>query len=383
MTGTVHRWTGRETKQLREALRMTQRLFAEHLGVSDRAVAKWESGGADYVPRPETQALLDTALARTTSEERERFHSRGTPEGAPLGRLRTSETGIFHVDSHKFMPVFVGHYLAERLMKRIGLEAAAGMLDTGFAPVDHPDADRCSLYVHPCGVALFHVVQTRRPDTISDLAAWRYRTYLTDPSWAAQKLMELLDTNGTAGLRPEYVFSAYWLHDHPWDEPRYETALQLIATPSPLVDRSNPDTVKALGPNAEEALLSSGFVHPEVASIGVHGIAAGFVGWSGISYHPFAPERALTVEDLVEAEALAQLMWCYSAHIQRSVENGRDPNVPETYGWRFLRAAHSRLTSARPLETAQHRLMREAIVKTSGLTDILPAAQAALREDRR
>ncbi len=362
---------------------MTQRLFAEHLGVSDRAVAKWESGGTDYVPRPETQALLDTALARATDEERERFHGRAAPSRVRLGRVSTSGVGELHVDSHKFMPVFIGHYLAERLMKRIGLETAAGVLHAGLAPVDHPDADRCSLYVHPCGVVLFHVVQSRRPDTISDLAEWRYRTYVTDPSWAAQKLTELLDTNGTAGLRPEYVFSAYWLHEHPWDEPQYETALQLIATPSPLVDRSNPGNVKSLGPDAEEALLSSGFVHPEVARIGVHGIAAGFVGWSGISYHPLAPERALTVEELVEAEVLAQLVWCYAAHIQQSVENGRDPDVPERYGWRFLRAAHSRLTSARPLETAQHRLMREAIVKTSGLTEILPAAQAALREDRR
>lgn len=383
MTGTVHRWTGRETKQLREALRMTQRQFAEHLGVSDRAVAKWEAGGAEYVPRPETQALLDTALARASAEEHERFHNRTAYVGRRLGNVRATASGAIRVDSHKFMPVFVGHYLAERLMQRIGLNTGPAVLDTGFAPVDHPDAEQCSLYVHPCGVALFHVVESRSTETISELAQWRYRTYLTDPAWAAHELTRLLGTNGAASLRPEYVFSAYWLHDAPWDESQYDTALQLIATPSPLVDRSDPDNVRSLGPGAEETLLSSGFVHPEVTSIGVHGIAAGFVGWSGISYHPLAPERALTVEELVEAEVLAQLMWCYSAHIQRSVEEGRDPDVPDRYGWRFLRAAHSRLTAARPLETAQHRLMREAIVNTSGLSDILPAAQAALREDRR
>jgi hypothetical protein len=362
---------------------MTQRQFAEHLGVSDRVVAKWESGGADYVPRPETQALLDTALARASDDERDRFHARAALSVGRPGGVSPSESGVLRVDSHKFMPVFVGHYLAERLMKRIGLEMTPAVLDTRFAPVDHPDADRCSLYVHPCGVALFHIVQPRSMQTVSELAEWRYRTYLTDPSWAAQKLAELLEANGTGDLIPDYVFSAYWLHELPWDEPLHESALQLIATPSPLVDRTDPNNVRSLGPDAERALLTSGFAHPEVASIGVHGIAAGFVGWSGISYHPLAPERALTVNDLVEAEVLAQLMWCYSAHVQRSVENGRDPDVPERYGWRFLRAAHARLTSARPLETAQHRLMREAIVKTSGLTDILPAAQAALREDRR
>ena len=380
MTGTVHRWTGRETKRLREALRLTQRQFAEHLGVSDRAVAKWESGGIDYVPRPETQALLDTALARASDEETERFRNQ-TALGS--GHVRASDVGDIRVDSHKFMPVFIGHYLADRLMKRVGLETPATVLDAGFAPIDHPEADQCSLYVHPCGVALFHVVQSRQPGTLSELAEWRYRTYATDPSWAAHTLTELLDANGSANLRPEYVFSAYWLHECPWDDSRYESALQLVATPSPLVDRSDPDNVTALGRDTEETLLASGFVHPEVASIGMHGIATGFVGWSGISYHPLAPERALTAEELVRTEVLAQLMWCYSTHVQRSVENGRDPDVPERYGWRFMRAAHSRLTSARPLETAQHRLMREAIVKTSGLTDILHTAQAALREDRR
>lgn len=382
MTGTVHRWTGRETKQLREALRMTQRLFAEHLGVSDRAVAKWESGGVDYVPRPETQALLDTALARASNEEAERFHSQ-TASGSARGNIRTPDAGVIRVDSHKFMPIFIGHYLADRLSKRVGLETPAAVLDAGFAPVDHPDADQCSLYVHPCGVALFHVVQSRQPETLSELAEWRYRTYATDPSWAARMLRELLGASEAANLRPEYVFSAYWLHECPWDGPRYESAMQLIATPSSLVDRSDPDDVTALGRDTEEALLASDFVHPEVASIGIHGIATGFVGWSGISYHPLAPERALRVDELVRIEVLTQLMWCYATHIQRSVENGRDPDVPDKYGWRFMRAAHSRLTSARPVETAQHRLMREAIVKTSGLIDILHTAQAALREDRR
>lgn len=71
---TVAKWTGRETRALREAMRMSIRDFAEFLGVSDRAVSKWEAGGADYVPRPGTQEILDGCLARKASEdERQRF----------------------------------------------------------------------------------------------------------------------------------------------------------------------------------------------------------------------------------------------------------------------------------------------------------------------
>jgi hypothetical protein len=50
------------------------------------------------------------------------------------------------------------------------------------------------------------------------------------------------------------------------------------------------------------------------------------------------------------------------------------------YGWRFLRSAYFRLTTARPTETAQHRVMREAILATSELPDRLRAAQNALRD---
>ncbi|AXI78097.1 helix-turn-helix domain-containing protein [Peterkaempfera bronchialis] len=61
---TVHQWTGLEAKALRAALRMSIRAFAEHLGVAPRTVAKWEKLGTSTRPQPDTQAILDTALAR-------------------------------------------------------------------------------------------------------------------------------------------------------------------------------------------------------------------------------------------------------------------------------------------------------------------------------
>jgi transcriptional regulator with XRE-family HTH domain len=70
---TVPQWSGMEAKALRSALRMTVEVFAEHLGVSPRTVAKWEKRGADIRPLPELQAALDTALTKATSAEQERF----------------------------------------------------------------------------------------------------------------------------------------------------------------------------------------------------------------------------------------------------------------------------------------------------------------------
>ncbi|WBB75272.1 DUF5919 domain-containing protein [Micromonospora sp. WMMD1128] len=72
---TVQKWSGRETRKLRHALRMTIRDFAEHLGVSERTVSKWEAGREGVQPRPEMQAALDTALTRADGEVRRRFRS--------------------------------------------------------------------------------------------------------------------------------------------------------------------------------------------------------------------------------------------------------------------------------------------------------------------
>ncbi|GAA4660977.1 MULTISPECIES: helix-turn-helix domain-containing protein [Amycolatopsis] len=73
VAATAHHWSGREARLLRHALRLSVRAFAGYLGVAARTVAKWESGGALTVPRPDTQAILDTALARAEPEARRRF----------------------------------------------------------------------------------------------------------------------------------------------------------------------------------------------------------------------------------------------------------------------------------------------------------------------
>ncbi|MGH3961934.1 MAG: hypothetical protein ACRDRY_01565 [Pseudonocardiaceae bacterium] len=70
---TVDRWTGREAKLLRQALRLSIRDFAAHLGVGARTVNKWEARQADITPLPYMQEVLDTALARASDEARARF----------------------------------------------------------------------------------------------------------------------------------------------------------------------------------------------------------------------------------------------------------------------------------------------------------------------
>ncbi|MDG4798822.1 helix-turn-helix domain-containing protein [Micromonospora sp. WMMD1082] len=70
---TVARWAGRETQALREALRMSVRAFAEHLGVTTSTVSEWESRAAAAPLRLASQAVLDQALKLADADARTRF----------------------------------------------------------------------------------------------------------------------------------------------------------------------------------------------------------------------------------------------------------------------------------------------------------------------
>ncbi|MEU5829296.1 DUF5919 domain-containing protein [Micromonospora tulbaghiae] len=72
---TVQKWTGRETRALRQALRMSVRDFSAHLGVAERTVSKWEAAMGAACPRPEMQAALDTAIGTAAEDVRSRFAS--------------------------------------------------------------------------------------------------------------------------------------------------------------------------------------------------------------------------------------------------------------------------------------------------------------------
>ncbi|MCL2731308.1 MAG: hypothetical protein FWE15_14940 [Actinomycetia bacterium] len=82
----VPQWTGFEARALRLALRMSVRAFAEHLGVAVRTVSKWEKLLAATAPRPDTQAILDTALRRADPAARLRFQANVTSQSAQAPR---------------------------------------------------------------------------------------------------------------------------------------------------------------------------------------------------------------------------------------------------------------------------------------------------------
>ncbi|MEV0649781.1 helix-turn-helix domain-containing protein [Phytomonospora sp. NPDC050363] len=68
----VAEWTGAKAKALRQARRLTMEEFASRLGVGVRSVAKWDAQPT-IVPKPETQAALDTFLDQGGDDVKARF----------------------------------------------------------------------------------------------------------------------------------------------------------------------------------------------------------------------------------------------------------------------------------------------------------------------
>jgi transcriptional regulator with XRE-family HTH domain len=78
-------WTGGQADALRQALRMTNESFADHLGVAVRTIANWRKR-PDMIPQPQIQEVLDAALERATDRVKAQFALlAGQESGTPAG----------------------------------------------------------------------------------------------------------------------------------------------------------------------------------------------------------------------------------------------------------------------------------------------------------
>ena len=68
----IEKWTGRHAHALRDALRLTNEAFAEHLGIAPRTVTKWRER-PEMEPSHLMQQALDTSLRQAPPDARIRF----------------------------------------------------------------------------------------------------------------------------------------------------------------------------------------------------------------------------------------------------------------------------------------------------------------------
>lgn len=92
----VAKWTGRHAALLQQALRLTNEGFAAYLGVHVRTVAFWRKRPGS-VPLPETQQILDAALAKAGDREKQQFRAL-LEEPGKESSIRRDETSDRELD---------------------------------------------------------------------------------------------------------------------------------------------------------------------------------------------------------------------------------------------------------------------------------------------
>ncbi|RKE02952.1 transcriptional regulator [Streptomyces sp. TLI_171] len=377
----IERWTGQEAGLLQEVLRLSIRQFAQQLGVNPATVQNWRKGGAGLVVSYELQQVLDAQLLLLPEPARLAFLDRCSAVSAPATVSQTSPAGRgFEVNSHQFIPLHLGPEPTE--LYAAGAAHRPGPGNLAQRTLDVPGRDgfhRCQLHVYEFGVAVLHIQQPLAFASVTDLAMWRYPSYEHNRTWARQAVSELVSdiVGRSIAVSPQYTLSVYELVQHSWGAETLGTALHLLATPGVLVDRSIETAPTSL--EVEPLRFADRWTHPQAIEF-TGATSRGVAGWSGVAYWQDPGETALSIEDIVAMELDTQALWSLSSALLHRVEEGHDPQMPEQFGWRWLRGAASRLTSARPTESAEHRAMRAAVLGTSDLPERLRDAWSALKE---
>lgn len=159
----VRRWTGREAGLLRQALRMSVRAYAAHLGVGIRTVSKWEKFGTATCPWPDTQAILDTALARADANAQARFEQ--LLDQGSLGR-RSSGTPPLAIADHETWSEDLERIVV--CLDRQDFAFAATLLERWLGRAQPHDLDDRGLYLYGRSLVLSGDLR-RLQGTLQDL----------------------------------------------------------------------------------------------------------------------------------------------------------------------------------------------------------------------
>jgi DNA-binding winged helix-turn-helix (wHTH) protein len=295
----------------------------------------------------------------------------------------------FRVESHKFVPVFLG-------------EAAKELVNAGSDKVNEWAAYSEIKYkgkrlcIFPFEVGVWHIIESVRFTSITDLAIWRRQTYEainkagTHPIISlTNKLLANLPRTRVKGLReiygrPGYVFSLFVLIEPLWDDPNeLRTALRLCSCPNTLQAEDRADVTRNEAIQLERDLLREDFQSTDVREFGLTGVDIGYASWSGLSYYSLKGGRGRLAPNIVEFELAVQALWWFS-HCIKTL--GESPSEREAEllarAAQIITKQFSKLKAIGPTEPMQQRTMVEAVLETSRLEKLVEDTMALLRSRR-
>jgi hypothetical protein len=254
----------------------------------------------------------------------------------------------------------------------------------GRVETDAPDAIRAAvagdvhLHVFPFGVAVAHHIETFSVPSLTIVAAHRKRILSLTKSVLESSLAAHADQSHRLIDDTPYGLSLFVLHEPTWSDVRLiARAVHLLAAPTLLLPEwSLVDfTSGAGGTEMEQRLLMSDEPIPDLARFDVAGSHIGAATWSAVSLY-VNQRDARILKSLIEFEIQLQALWCYASYVERSIESASRPEDIQ-----FLRTTLGVLAASDPQEHLSLRLMRDALVQTSRIEDVVNRAIARLEAE--
>jgi DNA-binding XRE family transcriptional regulator len=349
MTGSIE--LGQRVREARLRRGWTQLELAEIVNASNKHISDIELGRTG--PSASLVHRLDDALGTRGRLARVLRMSK-VPEHSPMHQ------GIA-TTAHLFFPV-------------VFATDEPGWSTAGQKPLD--DVRRSShgdhtLIIFPFMVAILHEVHAVAHPNFTSLAAWR-RDQIERRGDAVESYIAGVDKSMRIASLDPYCLACLVVDDLPMtDDVSKDRAIEILSCPSVLLTDGYDDD--ELDGDRETQLLTSTERITDARSFGLSDSHFGWASWAGVALHLKNRSQQQLVSELVRLEVQLQAVWCYASHI---VGTGRAPS--EMHGEDFLRAMRRQLAAPNATEHTSRRLLREAIVETSRVRDIIGDALDAL-----
>jgi len=283
---------------------------------------------------------------------------------------RTSSDDALVVTAHLFFPLFlaeapecpVSNSVASDHVPRLGILSAT---------------DHATVHCFPFGVAVLHEQFDLTVSHLGEVAHWRRQQIERGCSATAAHLEELGVPFEVLDHDP-YCFTAFVFRAVPWgDAETLDRATQVMAMPGVLLS-GQMNTDDDLARRAEVLLMDRSMPITDVADFSHTGSHYGAATWAAVALMPLAdaPDTDI-VHALIDLEIQLQGFWCYASNVAAGrVDVGSyDPN--------FLRKVLAKLHCPSATEHTAVRRLREALVRTSRITELVDSAVTAAREAER
>lgn len=352
---------GNRIRECRKAEGLTlaevrERLLAAGLekGSSIQHLSQVERGAA--WPGPSLVHNLDSIL-KTKNEFLALLRQAKVPSAA--------QTGPLSVTGHLFFPLYLGtQALAEAQMS----PHTNGPLDflprLGRLPSNH---DSVTIQMFPFGVIVVHEIHELADVTLPAIARWRQEQIARCSTAAHSRLSEMYPELVQTDHDP-YCFSAFVFNSMPWaDEATRKRATHVLSLPNVLLAGQEDD-------EHTDELLRSTEPLEDVTDFSLTGAHHGAASWAAVAICPLPESEIDIAHDLVDVEVQLQAFWCYASNVESLGKFSDD-----AFGERFLRQALGRLQRPWPTEHTGTRRLREALLKTSRITEMVTSAVEAAR----